>query len=497
MFISNKNCSGIGECIKECPTDSIRFINGKAFSCITCGKCEEVCPNSAIFQNKYKGYVVDRSKCNGCGICEFNCPVNAIKIEEGIVKGICARCGICTDYCPDHARIDGFELVEENQLKYLKSLNLVIPSPKVFTAKEKDISRNCVSTNIEKCILCGRCDYYCPTSAIIVKNNQEGFCTSCRVCSDLCPADAIDEGVIDNSKCVLCLDCIKNCPNDAIAIKESNDFELEIKMLEESEIIDNQLNVNQNNIKSGEISAETGITGSIVSCLNCGLCVKNCESGALTQVNGKIRYSPNLCLDCDKENCISVCPVQTLRTDTKNEISNLKTNKSKSKSNNLIKGYCVSCGKCVKFCDRQEARNFKKVIWNGEVSKDCISCGICSELCPEDAITLKRGKIVVDHDKCILCETCSIHCPKYAIPTSTMAKKEISDGFNIINNDLCMKCELCYKICPEDAIINNLDKSNKKGNLSVDDTKCIYCGACYNACPARAFIFEREFENLI
>ncbi|MGL6299191.1 MAG: 4Fe-4S binding protein, partial [Methanobacteriaceae archaeon] len=331
MFISNKNCSGIGECIKECPTDSIRLINGKAFSCITCGKCEEVCPNSAVFQNKYKGYVVDRSKCNGCGICEFNCPVNAIKIEDGVTKGICARCGICTDYCPEHARIDGFDLVEENQLKYLKSLNLAIPNAKTFTSQEKDSSRNCVTTDLNDCILCGRCDYYCPTNAIIVKNDQEGFCTSCRVCSDLCPADAIEKGVIDNSKCVLCLDCIKNCPNKAIIIKERNDFELEIKKPNDTEI-----------------------TGSIVSCLNCGLCAENCESGALKQVNGKIRYSPKLCLKCDKETCISICPVQTLRIDNYTNIEDININSNNNNGNNSNNGNNISINNNYNNFDRNQ-----------------------------------------------------------------------------------------------------------------------------------------------
>ena len=41
MFLSTNECEGIGECIKECPTGAIRLIEGKAFSCITCGACAE------------------------------------------------------------------------------------------------------------------------------------------------------------------------------------------------------------------------------------------------------------------------------------------------------------------------------------------------------------------------------------------------------------------------------------------------------------------------
>jgi len=486
MFLSTNHCNGIGKCIESCPTEAIRLINNKAFSCITCGACFGACPNNAIFKNIYSGYVIDRAKCNGCGVCEFTCPVNSIHIEyseekidskkasddakteeneskkgKAIVKGICARCGICVDACPTNSRVDGFDLVEEKQINFLKSLNLAIPTstdtsfPSKSTNRNEEVKRNCVVTDLEKCILCGRCDYYCPTNAINVNINQEGICTQCRVCVDYCPSDAIQKGVINPDKCVLCLNCLKNCPNNAI-IEE--DF---------------KVNIN--------IDFETEITGSIMSCLNCGLCADNSTSESLKQINGKMRY--DLSLDKDKNLAIdyglaiSSCPVSTL---------NLRED-----SRVTLKGYCVSCGKCVRVCDRKEARSFKAIKWNGEVSDNCISCGTCFEICPKDAITLKRGSIELDFDKCILCETCGIHCPQDAIPKTTMAKKSVSGGFNLIDNKLCINCKLCYNICPEDAIIDRDDI----GVMVVDESKCIYCGACKNACPSKAFIFERQFEN--
>ena len=192
-------------------------------------------------------------------------------------------------------------------------------------------------------------------------------------------------------------------------------------------------------------------------------------------VDGKIRYDPTLCEECDTMKCIDACPVGTLRESDEDE--------------RKIKGYCVSCGKCIKSCDLNKARNFKTTQWDGKVTEDCISCGICAELCPKDAITLKRGSIDVDLEKCILCEKCAIHCPKDAIPTTTMYKKSIKDGFVFVENKLCMNCKLCVKTCPEEAI-----GEDEHGKLIVDDSKCIYCGACNNVCPARAVLFEREFE---
>ncbi|MDR0900245.1 MAG: 4Fe-4S binding protein, partial [Methanobrevibacter sp.] len=243
-----------------------------------------------------------------------------------------------------------------------------------------------------------------------------------------------------------------------------------------------------------------------------GLCADNSKTGALKQIDGKMRYDPSLdiftaldnleddgigdnnIIDSDmklaydllllekeseslNQKSINSCPVSTLKEDIDNGFG--------------LSGYCVSCGKCVRLCDIYNAREFATIEWNGSVSDDCISCGICAELCPKDAITLKKGSIDVDLDKCILCETCGIHCPADAIPKTTMAKKRIAGGFNLIDTKLCMNCKLCYKICPEDAIIDDKDQ----GIMIVDEDKCIYCGACSNACPAKAFIFEREFKD--
>jgi energy-converting hydrogenase B subunit K len=493
MFLSTNKCEGIGECIKICPTEAIRLINGKAFSCITCGACFEACPNQAIFKNRYGGYIVDRAKCNGCGVCEFTCPVNSIHIEEGMTKGICARCGVCVDACPTKSRIDGFDLIEEKQMNFLKSLNLTLPTFRKEKPINDNVKRNCVGTDYDECILCGRCAYYCPTHAIDLNIDKSGICTHCRVCADVCPADAIDKAVVDHEKCVLCLNCIKHCPNDAIV---SDNFEV--------------------NITKGE----DPINGSIISCLNCGLCADNSVTGSLKQINGKMRYEPSIDLeisenidenDFDNEilddilddafndknddmnlardllkidfeiesinqRSIEGCPVSTLKENLEEKLS--------------LTGYCVSCGKCVKVCDKQEARSFLKVEWDGSITDDCISCGICSEVCPKDAITLKRGTIEVDMDKCILCETCGIHCPSDAINKVTLAKKHIKSGFNLVDDNLCMNCKLCYKICPKEAIIDKEDLG-----VAVDNSKCIHCGACKNACPAKAFVFEREFEE--
>ena len=295
MYLTLNNCDETEKCIKSCPTKSIRLINGVAFSCITCGICSKNCPNQAIFKNRYGGYVVDRAKCNGCGMCMYNCPTNNIKIEDGIVYGICSRCGVCADEYPK-CRIDGFELERDKQITLIKSLQMLNPPLKDVAYKKDDetqkVSRTYFGTDFDKCILCGRCDEYCPNDAIHVKVDWDiGICKECRICSDVCPNGSMNKYQIVNTQtCTLCLNCIKVCPNNAIGIE---DF---------------KINVNKLNQKP---------TGSIVSCLNCGLCADLSKNKSLIRNEDKLRYDPTQdTYDITHEKAIRSCPVNTLKIST-------------------------------------------------------------------------------------------------------------------------------------------------------------------------------------
>lgn len=465
MFLSANTCEGIGECIKKCPTKAIRLIGGKAFSCLTCGTCYKTCPNHAIFKNSYGGYIVDKAKCNACGMCMHNCPINSISIEDGIVQGICSRCGNCVEVCPSHSRVDGFELTDAKQKQFIQALNVTLPSydaPK--KSKTKEVTRAYFGTDIDKCILCGRCESYCPTGAIDVTIDRDaGICTECRLCEDVCTNGSINKQLIVNSQtCTLCLNCFRTCPNDAISVK---DFKISI----------NKLNHKP--------------SGNIISCLNCGLCAEINDNGSMKFEDSKLRYDPSQDNEGDvianHQLTIESCPVSSLY-----ESDDLLVFNNSGEELPTLQGFCVSCGTCAKVCDVQNARTYKVASWDGSISDECISCGTCSDVCPKDAITVYRGKVSVNLDDCILCENCAVHCPKDAIPKSTMAKKVVDTGFNCIDQRMCIGCGLCYKTCSYDAI-KEID-----GRFEVDDEKCTYCGACKTACPANALLFERKFKDL-
>lgn len=114
-----------------------------------------------------------------------------------------------------------------------------------------------------KCIGCGQCESVC-SKAFFKEDNREksaiqvvckdgvqdiNVCVQCGKCIDICPVFAITRdknGVIriDKNKCVGCLSCVGFC--DYLAMRYHHDYIEPFK------------------------------------CIACGLCVRNCPTGALT-----------------------------------------------------------------------------------------------------------------------------------------------------------------------------------------------------------------------
>lgn len=105
-----------------------------------------------------------------------------------------------------------------------------------------------------------------------------------------------------------------------------------------------------------------------------------------------------------------------------------------------------------------------------ETCRGCIAHR-CIGQCPVDAITIKKGRAVIDYDLCIECGKCKDSCPYNAI------------------SDVMRPCK---RDCPTGAI--EID-SRKKAVINYD--LCISCGSCVYQCPFGAIQEKSEITEVI
>ncbi len=115
-------CIGYGDCLRACPFDAIRIIDGIAVvdeeKCVGCGLCVKACPRKLIELTPYnkRVYVACNSPekgasvkaycsvgCIGCKICEKACQFNAIRYKPFLASvdaSQCTECLACVEKCP-------------------------------------------------------------------------------------------------------------------------------------------------------------------------------------------------------------------------------------------------------------------------------------------------------------------------------------------------------------------------------------------------------------
>jgi len=83
-------------------------------------------------QNKIHTVILDEEKCVGCITCMRRCPTEAIRIINGKAKinyDLCINCGECIRSCPNRAKIpvyDSFDIIKNYKYK------IALPSPSLF-----------------------------------------------------------------------------------------------------------------------------------------------------------------------------------------------------------------------------------------------------------------------------------------------------------------------------------------------------------------------------
>ena len=95
----------------------------------------------------------------------------------------------------------------------------------------------------------------------------------------------------------------------------------------------------------------------------------------------------------------------------------------------------------------------------------------CVEVCPKQAVSIKKGRAVIDQENCIKCGKCKSACEYGAI----------------------LKMERpCARACGMDAI-----GSDEYGRADIDQDKCVSCGMCLVNCPFGAISDKSQIFQLI
>ncbi|MBR6627327.1 MAG: 4Fe-4S dicluster domain-containing protein [Lachnospiraceae bacterium] len=108
-----------------------------------------------------------------------------------------------------------------------------------------------------------------------------------------------------------------------------------------------------------------------------------------------------------------------------------------------------------------------------EITDSCMGCLAhpCQSVCPVGAISMVKGRSVIDQEKCIKCGKCKAVCPYDAI---------------------CHKERPCKVSCGIGAI-----KSDSKGRAVIDESICVSCGQCMVSCPFGAIADKSQIFQLI
>ena len=118
----DNGCMGMGSCVRVCPENAIRIIDGVAVvnraRCIGCGLCAKACPKGIIelipegqrvvvqCVNRDKGAAVRKvcaAGCIGCMLCTRQCEYDAVHVNGNLAKidyTKCTQCGKCAEKCP-------------------------------------------------------------------------------------------------------------------------------------------------------------------------------------------------------------------------------------------------------------------------------------------------------------------------------------------------------------------------------------------------------------
>lgn len=145
----------------------------------------------------------------------------------------------------------------------------------------------------------------------------------------------------------------------------------------------------------GAVQLFGGGKGCSYGCLGLGDCVRACDFGALSIVNGVAVVDRDVCVGCGV--CANTCPKSVIEILTKDDRVSPRC-KSQDKGAKVMKNCksgCIGCMKCEKTC-KFDAIHVENGLAKIDYEK-CKNCGMCAKECPTGAIVVvpKEKKVVV------------------------------------------------------------------------------------------------------
>lgn len=119
-------------------------------------------------------------------------------------------------------------------------------------------------------------------------------------------------------------------------------------------------------------------------CLGDGNCVKVCQFGALSVVNGIAVVDESKCMACGK--CVEACPKHIIEL---------------IPANSKVRVHCSS-------------KDMPKDV-KSKCSVGCMGCTLCKRNCPNEAVEIENFLAKVNYEKCTQCGACTEKCPTKAI----------------------------------------------------------------------------------
>ncbi len=236
-----EGCIQCRNCVMFCPTDAIRLMRGRPeideSKCIYCQICQASCPKDVIeihcdsckltMEYAVSGDISISESCSLCGTCERVCQFDAIHVNrlfDGDQKFYAEKClgeecSICMNICPNSAI--SYEYAEHKVVVFSDACNYCGKCEKYCPGSAIEVSRQ-VSDRYSEIHLPGkRRDYHEIRASVTVDDT----CIGCHFCEAVCKIAKDAEmssirGEVELENCTTCGLCESVCPMGSIKIAE-------------------------------------------------------------------------------------------------------------------------------------------------------------------------------------------------------------------------------------------------------------------------------------